>query len=531
MQLEQVRIQNYKCLRDVSVEFRRPTGEERDFSAHFLVGVNGSGKSCFLEALGLIFTRVMQGEVPGFPFSLAYRIQRGRTLVQVQPADKNAPPGRKLEVTVTTGVEVRHLDQIPPECLPRRIVACSSGANHLMEAVLLSSPPASLASDLYDLASRGTADGSAEMARLLEHYRALDVNPRVFSIDNKTARLVVPVLFAIIPHFAEGPLAESYFLLRDDLLRRISGRFSPVAFSITVDETILQQVLEERHNSPQYGLLARLFRTEQPDGSGPLHSWMVRRSILSPANAPADEEGVRMSQTAVFCYEPWPGRRKNDWKWSPELSREFDGDPMLLLNVLIAAQRAGILRDVQLAFHTGEHQDLLGLETLSDGELMWLARMGLALMSRLSRSAETLFLFDEPDVHFNNEWNMDFIKTLRLCSETPRESLEHEFVIATHSTLLLTDAYPEQISLFSAAEGEGVRIEETPVSPFAAQQDELARLLFSASPVGSYAKERVDSLMERARTPEDVLKLIGQTGPGYQRFRLYERYHELKKRQ
>lgn len=537
MQLERVRIQNYKCLRDVSVEFRRPAGEEKDFSAHFLVGVNGSGKSCFLEALGLIFTRIMQGEVPGFPFSLAYCIQRGQTLVEVQPAGRDAPPGRKLEVSVTTDGETRRLDQIPNECLPRRIVACSSGANHLMEEVLLSSPPASLASDLYDLAGQRTGEDSAELAQLLEHYRALDVNPRVFSIDNKTARLVVPVLFAIVPNFADESLAKSHFRLRDGLLRRISGRFFPVAFSITVDETMLQQVLEERRNSPQYGLLAKLFRTEQPDGSGPLHSWMVRRTILSPANAPGDEEGVRMSQTAVFCYEPWPNRRRKGWLYSPGLSREFDGDPMLLLNVLTAAQRANILRDVQLAFHIGDQPDLLGLETLSDGELMWLARMGLVLMSRLSRSAETLFLFDEPDVHFNNEWNMDFIKTLRLCSEIRRDSessqedLEHEFVIATHSTLLLTDAYPEQISLFSAVEGEGVRVEETPVSPFAAQQDELARLLFSASAVGSYARERVDSLMERARTPEDILELIGQTGPGYQRFRLYERYHELKKRQ
>ena len=31
--------------------------------------------------------------------------------------------------------------------------------------------------------------------------------------------------------------------------------------------------------------------------------------------------------------------------------------------------------------------------------------------------------------------------------------------------------------------------------------------------------------------PEEVLELIQQTGPGYQRFRLYERYHELKKEQ
>lgn len=529
MLLERVRIQHYKCLRDVSAEFSNPAAGERTFFPHLLVGVNGSGKSCFLEALGLIFTRMMQGEAPGFPFVLEYRVRQAQ--VRVRPAGKDAPPDRKLEVTVTSDGGTRQLERVPEEYLPRRIVACSSGSNHLMESVLLSSPRESLSSGLYDLAGREDPDTEREMARLLEQYRALDTNPRVFSIDGKTARLVAPVLFAVVPNFSDRPLAESYFQLRDELLCRISGTFRPVAFAVTVDETALQQTIEARRNSPQYGLLAKLFRAEQPDGSGPLHSWMVRRAILSPEGDSGGEDERRMSQTAVFCYEPWPGREDGGWRWNRRLSEEFDGDPMLLLNVLIAAHRSGILRDVQMAFHCGEEQALLGLETLSEGELMWLARMGLVLMSRLSGSAETLFLFDEPDVHFNSEWNMDFIRTLGRCSETPEGGLRHGFVIATHSTLLLTDAYPEQINLFSALEGGGIQVERTPVSPFAAQQDELARLLFSASAVGSYALQQVDSLLARAQTPEEVLELIRQTGPGYQRFRLYERYHELKREQ
>ena len=538
MQLERVRIQHYKCLEDVDVTFRSPAGEKGVFT-HFLVGVNGSGKSCFLEAPGLTFACVMQGQAPGFPFALEYRVRQTR--IEVEPAGGGT--GKGLKVTVHDGGDSSPLEQVPAEYLPRRIVAFSSGDNHLMESALLSSPQASLVRDLYDLAGRGGADSEMEISRVLELYRRLDTDPRVFSVDGTTARLVVPALFAVVPHFAERETAESYFRLRDELVRRIGGGFRPAAFSVTVDEALLRRALENRRNSPQYGLLAKLLRPEQPDGSGPLHAWAVRRPIFPPADALQEEredreEGEarqekepRMSQTAVFPYEPWGDRQKDGWMWSPALSEEFDGDPMLLFNVLLAARRGNILRDVQLAFHGGERGELLGLEALSEGELMWLARMGLALMSRRSRSAGTLFLFDEPDIHFNSEWNMDFIKILRQCGETPAGALEQEFVIATHSTLLLTDAYPEQISLFSAVEGEGVRVEETPVSPFAAQQDELASRLFSASAIGSYARDRVDTLMERAQTPEEILELIEKTGPGYQRFRLYERYHELRRQQ
>ena len=41
--------------------------------------------------------------------------------------------------------------------------------------------------------------------------------------------------------------------------------------------------------------------------------------------------------------------------------------------------------------------------------------------------------------------------------------------------------------------------------------------------------ERVQAALERAQTPEDLEELIRETGPGYQRFRLYEQYFRLKK--
>lgn len=531
MRLERVRIQNYKCLQDAAVDFSSPANEDDRFSAQFLVGLNGSGKSCFLEALGLIFTQVMQGEVPGFPFELAYRVKGDQAEVHVASASPRSRGREKLKVSVTEGGRTERFHHIPKEYQPRRIVACSSGANHLMDSVLLTSPRSSLVNSLYDLSLQRDEESRAEMARLLEQYQALDTDPNIFSIDEKNAKLVVPVLFAIVPGFQNQQDALDYFSLRERLTERIDRRLTPIAFSLVVDEDRLRNFIEERANSPQYGLLAKLFRPVPQEQGGPLYSWMARRSMLSELEEDEEEAKAagQMIQTAVFCYEPWSEDDPKGRLWSRRLSEEFGGDPMLLLNVLAAAWQSGILRDIQLAFHRGQQKAMLGMETLSDGELMWLARMGLVLMSRLPRSAETLFLFDEPDVHFNSEWNMDFVHTLRQCSSLSQGGLDHEFVITTHSTLLLTDAHAEQIHLLSA-EREGVRVEKPSISPFAAQQDELSRRLFSAQPVGSYAMQRVQTALEKAETPEKLYELIQETGPGYQRFRLYEKYFQLKKR-
>lgn len=533
MRLEWVRIQNYKCLRNVAVDFSAPGEEDGRFSTQFLVGVNGSGKSCFLEALGLIFTRIMQGEEPGFPFELVYWMKKERARVRVVPAEPLARARGELEVSVTKGDKTEKFHRIPAAYQPRRIVACSAGVNHLMDSVLLTSPQASLASNLYDLSLQGSKRRQAKMSWLLERYQALDADPRIFSIDEKSAKLVIPVLFAVVPGFQTGKDALDYFHLRERLTERIDSQITPVAFALTVDETRFHHFLGTRANSPQYGLLAKLFRPEPQEQGGPLYSWMVRRPMLPELEAevrPISQGMEQMSQTAVFCYEPWPEGNAEGRMWNRRLSEEFDGDPMLLLNVLATAWRSGILQNVQFAFRRGKQKAMLGLETLSDGELMWLTRMGLVLMSRLPRSSETLFLFDEPDVHFNNEWNMDFVNTLRQCSSLSEDDLDHEFVITTHSTLLLTDAYAEQIHLFSAQE-RGVEVESPNISPFAAQQDELSRHLFSAQPVGSYAMRRVQAALERAETPEDLYALIQETGPGYQRFRLYEKYFWLKKQQ
>ena len=55
----------------------------------------------------------------------------------------------------------------------------------------------------------------------------------------------------------------------------------------------------------------------------------------------------------------------------------------------------------------------------------------------------TLFLYDEPDVHFNDDWNKDFMKILYELSK----NTHHQFLIATHWTLLVTDARQEQLML------------------------------------------------------------------------------------
>ena len=69
MKLEYLYIDGYKGLKRLKLQFKEQTGV---VPVDFLIGCNGSGKSSVLEAVGLIFTRIMQNELPGFIFELKY---------------------------------------------------------------------------------------------------------------------------------------------------------------------------------------------------------------------------------------------------------------------------------------------------------------------------------------------------------------------------------------------------------------------------------------------------------------------------
>lgn len=156
---------------------------------------------------------------------------------------------------------------------------------------------------------------------------------------------------------------------------------------------------------------------------------------------------------------------------------------------------------------------------------MWLARIGLILMAQNHCGENTLFLYDEPDVHFNDEWSRDFVRFVyAMCSMDGKSG--NEFLIATHSDLILTDAMWEQIHLFENPTGSKTEVKDLEISTFAAGRDSISRQVFKASAIGRFASDSVKAYMEE-KDPDKLEEIISKVGPGYQRFRLQEQLYAL----
>ena len=538
MKLEYLYIDGYKGLKRLKLQFKEQTGV---VPVDFLIGCNGSGKSSVLEAVGLIFTRIMQNELPGFIFELKYRMPDG-TGIYVKPQKKGfcdaSGRRRKLYVELEKNGKTQQLYSIPDEYLPDRIISYCSGANSSMEDILIRSPRASLASDLYDLSlamdvenGEGPVSGKEEhpgessVARgeaaeeILSFYERLDVNPRVLFLDAVTSKFILPALFAVMPFdMQDDRISEKalrYATLRKKLLKRLNIRLIPAAFSLRIDDTRL----EEAADRPQMSILRRLL-SQDVKGKA-LSNCVIHRTSTDRL----EEDGSLAGETAaVFLFESWVADGEKVF-YHPMLQRYFDGNPFALISTLLTAWREGVIREIHFSYRNGDERGLYEMEDLSDGELMWLARIGLILMAQNHCGENTLFLYDEPDVHFNDDWSRDFVRFVyAMCSMDGTSG--NEFLVATHSDLILTDAMRSQIHLFENPTGSRTEVKELEISTFAAGRDSISKQVFKASSIGGFASDTIKELMAET-DPEQLAQAISKIGPGYQRFRLQEQLYAL----
>jgi len=473
-----------------------------------------------LEAIGLIFTRIMQDESPGFDFELVYQMPDGAEVVvtPLHSDSKHEDNRKKLDVCIRKkgAAQQTRTHTIPQAYRPDRIIAYCSGSNHAMDHVLRHYPKAAVANELYGMVDSHESEiDDAYRQELLQHYEQLDVNPQTLYLDATTSKFIIPVLFAVLPMnlltmdgFSDR---ERYRHLQTLLLERLGFSMQPVAFSLIIDEDKMSETVSAHLDMLELILSAG-------GDSRTIYDW-ASDSQSFRGQTEGEQVGVQ-EKRVVFLYE-----KSDDLNvpyYHKALQTVCNGDPFPLLSTLIGLHQQNIIKDIHMSFQREGCQELLEMDALSDGELMWLARMGLILMSQKYCSSNNLFLFDEPDVHFNDDWNKDFVDLLYKMST----GTSHQFIIATHSSLLLTDVLSKQLHLFRTNLETGTTVERPAISTFAAQRERIAAQVFETDAIGSYAQSKIEDFLNETDA-DKLLDDIYSVGPGYSRFRLYKHYYNI----
>lgn len=527
MRLIRVEIDGYKHLEKTCVNFNDTpeTGLFREeVPVRFFIGLNGSGKSVFLEALCILFSRIVQNETPGFGFELVYSIQRD-ALYRVEVT--NSADGRRLRIRaqreteswpkeLSTFAEHRYL-------LPDYVFTCASGGNNNFSDIMVHAPRASLYSELFDLSLFGQSRlGERSRRRGTEKIRSalrlLEENPISLFVDEQNALFVLAAFLAVIPQ--EGSReAEGYIRCRREILSMLYCAPEPVSLSLTLDAKRFEALGEEAE------LYGEIFRSGGAGMYGRASGQCFRTVRLYQDEA-VDVEEAHGDIVLSFLFEPYT-RAGQETFYIRALTEAYK-NPLELLSKLMLAKQKGIIRSGHLSFRISGTEDLLEENALSEGEYMLLVRLGLLSVCRSGgNGSQSLFLLDEPDVYLNEQWAINFIAMLhRIYAGT---EARHEIVIATHSSLMLTDALPEQLYYFERS--GGVKCHNVRASTFGGSRNEIMQALFqTGSTVGSYAQSKLDLLLEETNDIALLEEALTGIGSGYLRLRILDKIQLLRQR-
>jgi ABC-type cobalamin/Fe3+-siderophores transport system ATPase subunit len=197
--------------------------------------------------------------------------------------------------------------------------------------------------------------------------------------------------------------------------------------------------------------------------------------------------------------------------------------PFNFYQMLCNLQERGTLINANLVIEytpdgrTGQTKRVLLTDDLSDGEFAFISRMALIY---LLNEKECLFLLDEPEVHFNDDWKRNLVDSIERALTEPKKT-DSEVILTTHASIVLTDAFSDEVILMTYAG------QQIPPRTLGAEPGELLQSVLGASQtVGKRAIRRIQKALETKdrATLEAMLK---QVGPGLYRFTIIEELQDV----
>lgn len=185
---------------------------------------------------------------------------------------------------------------------------------------------------------------------------------------------------------------------------------------------------------------------------------------------------------------------------------------------LVNLHHQGLLTDIQIAVRKADIDTVLLFDELSDGEQVYLGRM--ALFHLMEGESNALLLLDEPEVHFNDKWKREIVDII----DDVLKYRANDVLIATHSSITLTDVFNDEIVLFDKREGHTVPVDVRSTTFGADPSEVMVRLFGVPDGVGRRAMEWLEErIQENYWTLErrfELEDLIEHVGPGFYRTEL-----------
>lgn len=424
MQLERLKIQNFRNLRDFEITFTGKAtdadGIGRQFKSHAVIGQNGSGKSNMIEAIVTIFRDLDLNQKTEFAYQLDYACRGYHIQVDAM--------GEKGKVTITeqdTGqpreFALSHLQRYARKFLPSHVFAYYSGRSERIEALFQQHQQRFI---------EALNSGSDELMRRLFYcrtaYSQFVLLAYLLKDDEECQRILSDlnieeldsVLFILKrPYWFKTDLS-------DEVLRDGDNRF-------WYARGIVQEFLDEL--------------------------WQVAIAPIDHSeNRLLDFRGRKEKQDLLYLYVPDKAA----------LQRLADriGEPARLFKYLESTYISDLIDEVRINV---KHRNVAGninFTQLSEGEQQLLNVLGLM---RFTQEDQSLFLLDEPDTHLNPIWKLRYFdeieKVVRLQDKTAMG--DSQIIVTTHDPIMIGSLRKEQVRILRKTQTGSVEVAEPDIDP------------------------------------------------------------------
>lgn len=499
MKLKQLRL-NHKVLHELTLNFSDRSEQifDRRYGLHFLVGVNGTGKSTLMRALFEIFRRVQRGEEPLFRFHLEYELGVG--------AERRDCLISNWDGTLTYQVRGQETRE---GLLPERTLAFTSGAERewLPHRAVLTTPKPGSAHTIEKLsgAERFLRERPGHMGTAVAEQNGAN-SGLVRLIHSESLPIVV----------LAGWLSESAAAQQRE----------------QDDGTLHERPLADVFKAARFqGLAGFSLRFRLPtDGDSSERTTMAELARFAVRRLRQGAErllvfDLTQSGLARKILEPF-GSGFAFFEAVERLSQARGDEPALLQEVNLFLERQP--PEVVQSQPTPEPEKLHLFDWLSDGERSFLGRMG--LFSILG-DMESLIILDEPEVHFNDYWKRQIVYYMdQALRNHPKRS---HVLITTHSTMALTDAHSDEVLVLDRKGAHTGQATDPGVETFAADPSDLLVSVFDAEQsAGRYTVKVINDMLTKDPGGEQrksrLTALAEATAPGYWNYRIRRELQRLE---
>lgn len=175
-------------------------------------------------------------------------------------------------------------------------------------------------------------------------------------------------------------------------------------------------------------------------------------------------------------------------------------------------------------------------KSLSDGEHQFNEVVGTVMMMQ---DEGCLFLMDEPDTHFNPQWRGKFIKTLNLAAANSYDSdgnitkvRNQELILTTHSPFVISDSFSQDVYKFEKNNGL-VQFTSPEFQVYGTSVSIILDEIFEKSEgISEMAKKELKDMIEKITTTDELRNVVERLnrdfGDSVEKFDLFSKLRNIK---